>query len=104
MDVFEIYQMGVAAASNGHINCLRLLIKNGLDITWENNALLCNLCIYNVHRDIYNTVKFLLENGADAAGQGNTIAFEANIAGHDKVVELLVAHGAILGTEASPFE
>jgi ankyrin repeat protein len=71
----------ILASKNGHLEVVRLLIKNGADC---NYAIL--LASENGHVEI---VRLLIENGADCNTWNNKVIRWASEDGHLEIVELL---------------
>ena len=83
----------LSAAKKGNIKQLNLFLEAGMDVNVHNNGTALTCAVYGDHLE---SVKFLLENGADvneAAYWGTPLGI-ASYKGYYKIAELLLKHGA----------
>jgi ankyrin repeat protein len=89
------YYLLEAAAQNGHVEVVRLLLAHGLDINHLSEELNSPLIMAALH-GYHEVVAFLISAGADVKiknQQGNTALLAAAFKGHAKVVRLLIEAG-----------
>ncbi len=104
-------QMGIPvlinACNNGQLEIVKILLANGADPNkkdWEGWRPIMAASAGTGHEDSRNKeplcleiVKLLIENGADPDARGKrfqSAVKDARSVGHEKVVELLIQHGA----------
>ncbi|KAJ3287662.1 hypothetical protein HK104_008496 [Borealophlyctis nickersoniae] len=93
------------AAGNGHLEIVRVLLKNGTDIHEHVDSAL-RAAARNGHLEV---VELLLDNGADVHANDYEAMFLAAENGHIKVVRLLASKGeeqsdSALGEAASEWD
>jgi hypothetical protein len=80
----------IQAIENDNIEIVKILHETGIDITAENNSLICR-AVYYGHFEI---VKYLHENGVDITAQNNKLIYEAKKYGYDEIINYLLKNGA----------
>lgn len=95
------------AASNGYLECARLLIDAGACVNTHSNEFketALTLASYKGHVEM---VKYLLEKGADfehKTDEMHTALMEACMDGHVEVARVLIEHGASVNMPPDSFE
>lgn len=84
------------AATNGHAECITLLLEHGASINGNDPELCGDAVFLAAYEQKLDCVKILLENGANpnASYDGTSCLFNAAYDGNYKLCELLIQHGA----------
>ena len=82
----------INALLNNHLPIVKLLLKNGADIHFNNDLALRLAC----KKGLLDIVKFLVVSGANIDAANNDAIINAIDNGHDDVVKYLVEMGAIM--------
>lgn len=82
-----------AAATDGHIDVVRLLLRHGANT--KNNSLILSASVGNGHMDV---VKILLDHGANVHANKDEAIKYAALNGHINIIKLLISKGANIET------
>jgi ankyrin repeat domain-containing protein 17 len=95
------------AASNGHVECSRLLIDAGADVNTHSSEFKETALTLASYKGQVDMVKFLLERNADLehkTDEMHTALMEACMDGHVEVARILIEHGSNVNMPPDSFE
>jgi ankyrin repeat protein len=86
----NIHSIFIETVKIGIIKNVKFLVKNGIDIHFNNDKAL----IYSCNDGNIEIVKFLIDYGADVNTQNNSALYWSIKNGHDEIVNILIENGA----------